>query len=174
MKKIVLALAAGTVVLMSQHVKSEPQVLTASQMDEVTASGVLVDVFSFANAQGNSANASTYTRTHIVTTPETEVGFGVGIGRAVACCGPDAEVDVASGGIGAGDRVQGRIYGVVFRSPRLAYAVSVVTVVVISRATLAEKTTGLVGHGSFSAGAEMRLRFTDIHQGEGTFLISEF
>ncbi len=172
MKKIVVALAAGTAVLMSQHVNSEPQVLTASQMDEVTASGVWVDVFSFANAQGNSANASTYTQTHIVTAPGTELAFGVGIGRAVACCGPDAEVDVASRGSGAGDRVLGRIYGVVLRSPRFAYAVSVVTVVVISRAPAANNTTGFVG--DMSAGAEMRLRSAHIHQWEGRSTLIDF
>ncbi len=174
MKKIVVALAAGTAVLMSQHVKSEPQVLTASQMDEVTASGVLVDVSSFAHAQGNSANASTYTRTHVVSAPGNELGFGVGIGRAVACCGPDAEVDVASRGIGAGDRVLGRIYGVARRSPRFASAVSVVTVVVSSRATPAENTIGLVRDMSLSAGAEKRLRSADIRQWEGRSTLIDF
>jgi len=148
-KKIVVALAAGTAVLMSQTVKSEPQVLTASQMDEVTASGVFVDVFSLASAQGNFANASTYTRTHIVTTPWTETGFGVGIGRAVACCGPDAEIEVASGGVGAGDRVLGRMHSVVRHSPRFAHAVSVVTVVVISKATPAEILQDLRDMGRF-------------------------
>ncbi len=171
MKKMLVALA---VALISQHVNSEPQVLTASQMDEVTASGVFVDVFSFANGQGNSVNASTYTHTHVVTAPGTEVGFGVGIGRAVACCGPDAEVDVASRGIGAGDRVLGRIYGVVRRSPRFAYAVSVVTVVVISMAPAAKNTTGFVGDMSLSAGAEMRLRSADIHQWEGRSTLIDF
>lgn len=174
MKKIVVALAAGMAVMISQHVNSEPQVLTASQMEEVTASGVFVDVFSFANAQGNSASASAYTYTHVVTAPGTELGFGVGIGRAVACCGPDAEVDVASRGIGAGDRVLGKIYGVVLRSHGFAYAVSMVTVVVSSTATPAENTTGLVGHGSFSAGAEMRLRSADIDQWEGRSTLIDF
>ncbi|MGH6636299.1 MAG: hypothetical protein ACRED0_09280 [Gammaproteobacteria bacterium] len=152
-KKIVVALAVA--VLMSQDIKSEPQVLTASQMDEVTASGVFVDVLSLASGQGDSANVSTYTHTHIVTTPWIEVGFGVSIARAVACCGPDAEVEVASEGIGAGDRVLRRTHGVVRHSPRFAHAVSVVTVVVISRATPAEIRAGLAEHGSFSGGAKM-------------------
>lgn len=138
MKRVAVALAASVLSLMPYAAEAEPQVLTASQMDEITAGGVFVDVIALADAMGDFGRAVTQTRTRIVTTPWTEAGFGTGSARAVACCGSDAEAEAESLGIGAADGVFGGAHGVERQSSRLAYAVSVVTVVVISRASRAE------------------------------------
>ena len=87
--------------------KAEPQMLTPSQLDGVTAGGVYVDVSTLVNAVGNYARAITETQATAVGNQGLDVGFGVGFGEGVACCGSDAQVHVQTEVSGAGDRVMG-------------------------------------------------------------------
>ena len=86
---------------------AEPQVLTGTQLDGVTAGGVLVDVSTLAVALGDHASGITDTRTTVVGTEWLAAGLGLGMGQAFACCGPDSQVIVGSAAAGAGDRVHG-------------------------------------------------------------------
>jgi hypothetical protein len=87
--------------------KAEPQMLTLSQLDGVTAGGVHVDVSTLVNAVGDYARAVTEARTTVVSGQGLDAGFGLGFGEGVACCGSDPEVRVQTEVSGAGDQVMG-------------------------------------------------------------------
>lgn len=147
-KRIAMTLAAGATALMSQAVKAEPLVLTPAQMDDVTAGGIFVDVAAFAGASGDFARARTDTDTMLVSGPWYEVGRGIAVATALACCGSDAEAVAATLAMGGADENvrssthmdQGGFFVVSF---------SVVAIFVISR------TPGGVFHTASLAGAEM-------------------
>jgi hypothetical protein len=96
-------------------VTAEPQVLTDSALDAVTAAGVLVDVSSVANAIGDHTIADTSAYTSVRTKGLFEIGVGFSDGAAAACCGEESDVVLDSTAVGAGDLVYGKTYTVEFR-----------------------------------------------------------
>jgi hypothetical protein len=102
-------------------VTAEPQVLADSELDVVTASGVLVNVGSVANAIGDHIVADTSSYTSARTEGLIEVGVGVSDGYALACCGGESDVVLDSTAVGAGDLVYGKTYTAEFRGA--AYSV---------------------------------------------------
>jgi hypothetical protein len=105
-----LAVLLGIITLMVapwSPAKAEPQMLTPSQLDGVTAGGVYVDVSTLVNAVGDYTRAVTETQATAVGNQGLDAGFGVAFGEGVACCGSDAEVHVQTEVTGAGDRVMG-------------------------------------------------------------------
>jgi hypothetical protein len=101
-------------------------------MDSVTAAGVLVDVASFAAALGDAGHARTDASTFVFGGKYLDLGFGITRGRAFACCGEDADVEVDSAVLGIGDIVHGVAHGVEHDGPPLAYGFSVGFVVAVS------------------------------------------
>jgi hypothetical protein len=86
---------------------AEPMELTAAQLDQVTAAGVAVAVDVFAQAIGAAAETYTTTLTDAFSNPWLSVAFGIGVGQAYACCGPDAEVAVGTTVAGTGGHTAG-------------------------------------------------------------------
>jgi hypothetical protein len=101
-------------------------------MDSVTAAGVLVEVSSFATAIGDGAHTRTDANTFVFGGKYLDLGVGITRGRAAACCGEDADVEVASAVLGIGDIVHGVVHGVERDGPLLAYGLSVGLVVAVS------------------------------------------
>jgi hypothetical protein len=101
-------------------VAADPQVLTDSELDAVTASGVLVNVSSVASAFGDHIVADTNAYTSVRGGPFIEVGVGFSDGYAAACCGEESDVVLDSAAIGAGDLVYGKTYTVEFRGATYA------------------------------------------------------
>jgi hypothetical protein len=145
-KRLFSMIAAAALLLMSQAVKAEPQVLTPAQMDDVTAGGV-VDVAAFAGASGDFARAHTDTDTKLVGGPWYEVGSGMAVATSLACCGSDAEAVAATLAVGADGNVRSSTH--MDQGGFFVVAFSVVTVFGISR------TPGGVFHTASLAGAEM-------------------
>lgn len=96
-------------------VTAEPQVLGESELDAVTAAGVLVAVSSVANARGDRSVTNTNAQTSVRRGGLFEVGVGISEGYATACCGEESTVALASSAVGAGDLVYGKTYSVEFR-----------------------------------------------------------
>jgi hypothetical protein len=139
MKMTTVAVAIGAVILMASAVKAEPQVLTPSQMDQVTAAGADMAVTALAGASGDfSASTFTDTRTKVVSGPWHEVGVGIGVARSLACCGDANEVEVATWGGEAGDNVWSVTHRMKLQSGLFAHAISVTTTVIIWRAPAEE------------------------------------
>jgi hypothetical protein len=132
-KRIAVAVAAGTTALMAQAVKAGPQVLTASQMDRVTAGSVYVDVFSLAGAVGDSTRSFTDTNVQVMSSQWFELGFGIAVAKSFACCGPDVQVYAAALGTTAGDEVRTNTHAAEHQGGLVAVAISMVTVFVISQ-----------------------------------------
>jgi hypothetical protein len=129
-KRIAMTLAAGATALMSQAVKADPQVLTPSQMDDVTAGG-FVDVAAFAGASGDFAHALTDTNAKLVVGPWYEVGSGMAVATSLACCGSDAEAVAATWAVGADENVRSSTR--MDRGGVFAVSFSVVGIFAISR-----------------------------------------
>lgn len=113
--------------------KAEPQMLTAAEMDGITAAGALVDVDTIAAALGNYASAVTDVRTLLIESPWLSVGIGWGIGEAVACCGPDSSAAVGASADGKGDLVRGRAVQLERDNGVLAVGLATAWVLAISR-----------------------------------------
>jgi hypothetical protein len=85
----------------------EPMVLSDFELDAITATGVLVDVNSLATALGAFTDTRTEANTFAFDGDHLDLGLGITFGRALACCGDDADVAVASTALGIGDHVRG-------------------------------------------------------------------
>ena len=96
-------------------VAAEPQALADSELDAVTAAGVLVAVSSVAHAVGDHIVADTSSYTSVRGGPLIEVGVGFSDGYATACCGEESDVVLDSTAVGVGDLVYGKTYTVEFR-----------------------------------------------------------
>lgn len=105
---------------MPSVVTAGPQVLRDSELDAVTAAGVLVAVDSTVNAVGDHTVADTNASTSIRGGPFVQVGVGFGDGNAAACCGIESDVALDSTAVGAGDLVFGKTYTVEFRGASYA------------------------------------------------------
>jgi hypothetical protein len=96
-------------------VAADPRVLANSELDAITAAGVLVNVESVANAIGDHIVAGTSAHTSVRGGPLFQVGVGFSDGYAAACCGEESDVLLDSTAVGAGDLVYGKTYTVEFR-----------------------------------------------------------
>lgn len=100
--------AAATVLLgllLPATVAAEPRVLGEAALDGVTAAGVFVQVDSAAAAIGDRTRTLTDARTLTLPGSWFDLGVGLTLGHAFACCGEDADVAVGSTATGAGDIV---------------------------------------------------------------------
>ena len=79
--------------------------LTETELDGVSAAGVGVDVETMAFATGQFGQTATDLVTGIVANGPVVIGYGFGVGEAIACCGPDAEVRLGTSLSGTGDYV---------------------------------------------------------------------
>jgi hypothetical protein len=133
--------AAAAVVLgmTTSAVADEPMVLSDYELDSITAAGVLLDVNSVAAALGDFANTRTDANTLVFNGEDLDLGVGITIGQALACCGEDANVGIGSEVLGIGDIVHGTTHHVRHEGRRLAYGLAV----------------GLVVAGSFESDSAM-------------------
>jgi hypothetical protein len=107
--------AAATAILLGltspTAVMAEPQMLTASQMDRLTAGGIHVEVRAFASSSGRYASARTRAYASAgITKDRIDVGVGFAEGQAFACCGSESEVTVHSTANSTGDVVHSSTY----------------------------------------------------------------
>ena len=119
--------AAAAVVLgmATSAVADEPTVLSDQELDSITAAGVLIDVDSVAAALGDFAHTRTDANTLVFSGEDLDLGVGITVGQALACCGEDANVGVGSEVLGIGDIVHGTTHHVKHEGRRLAYGLSV-------------------------------------------------
>jgi hypothetical protein len=119
--------AAAAVVLgmTTSAVADERMVLSDLALDAITASGVLVDVASVAAAVSDFGHTRTDADTLVISKEYLDLGVGITIGQALACCGEDADVEVGSAVLGIGDIVHGTTHRVKHDGRRLAYGLSV-------------------------------------------------
>jgi hypothetical protein len=101
--------AAAAVVLVlttSAGVAQEATVLTDRDLDAVTAAGVAVDVNSLAAAFGDRTRTLTDADTFTVAGKSFDLGVGLTLAHAYGCCGEEADVEVGSSALGAGEIVR--------------------------------------------------------------------
>jgi hypothetical protein len=111
---------------------AEPQVLADWELDSITAAGVLVDVSSIAAALGDFAKAKTDANTFAFDGKTLDLGVGITMGQALACCGEEADVEVGSAVLGIGDIVHGVTHAVEHDGRPLAYGLSLGFVIALS------------------------------------------
>jgi hypothetical protein len=111
---------------------TQPTVLADSELDSVTAAGVLVDAGSFAAALGDFGHTLTDANTFVFGGEHLDLGVGTTTGQAFACCGEDADVEVGSAVLGIGDIVHGVAHGIEHDRGLLAYGFSWGLVVAVS------------------------------------------
>jgi len=87
--------------------KAEPRVLSASELDDVTAGMVFVQIDAVAEAFGYDAETHTDASTTAISTSLFDLAYGIGQSRAVACCGPTADAKARASAIGRGASVLG-------------------------------------------------------------------
>jgi hypothetical protein len=96
-------------------VTAQPQILTASEMDRVTASGIRIEARAFAQASGDHALAHTRSDALVSTINAGEIGIGFAEGLAFACCSRQSDVAVGSSVSTTGEIVLRKTYAVKFR-----------------------------------------------------------
>jgi hypothetical protein len=113
----VIATAVGLLLCMlaPAAATAKPTVLTAAELDGVTAGGIRVDATARARASGDHVLAQTVSDAFVVTTKAGELGIGFAEGMASACCGPESAVAVHSSVSSTGETVHSENYAVTFR-----------------------------------------------------------
>ena len=127
--------AAAAIVLgmtTSAGLADEAKVLSDRELDSVTAAGVFVDVNSLAAASGDRTRTFTDADTFTIAGKSFDLGVGFTLGKALACCGEEAAVEVDSAVLGVGDIVQGAKQAVKNDNGHLALGVSAGFVVAVS------------------------------------------
>jgi hypothetical protein len=109
------AMALLLAILSPAAVTAQPRILTASELDEVTASGIRIEALAFAQASGDHALAHTHSDAMVSTINEREVGIGLAEGLAFACCSRRSDVAVGSSVSTTGEIVLRKTYAVKFR-----------------------------------------------------------
>ena len=94
---------------------AKPTVLTAAELDGVTAGGIRVDASARAQASGDHVLAQTTSDAVVITFKEQELGIGFAEGLASACCGPESAVAVHSSVSSTGETVHSKSAAVTFR-----------------------------------------------------------
>jgi hypothetical protein len=109
------AVALLLAILSPAAVIAQPRILTASEMDGVTASGIRIEARAFAQASGDHALAHTRSDAMVSTINKREVGIGLAEGLAFACCSRQSDVAVGSSVSTTGEIVLRKTYAVKFR-----------------------------------------------------------
>ncbi len=135
---ILLFLALNTVVF---AVLAEPERLTESQMDAVTAGTVVIGMNAIAIAgfpayPTYTTSTSTNTSTTVLSAPRNIVEIRLGFGQAVACCGPNNYTNVQSTYYAEGDRVIANSMNINTTTPIFSYSYGFATVIVINTPSL--------------------------------------
>jgi hypothetical protein len=102
-------------ILLPAAATAKPTVLTSSELDEVTASGIQIKARAFAQASGDHVLAHTHSDAMVSTIHEREVGIGFAEGLAFACCSRESDVAVGSSVSTTGEIVLRKTYAVKFR-----------------------------------------------------------
>ena len=102
-------------ILLPAAAVAKPTVLTASEMDEVTASGIRIEARAFAQASGDHVLAHTRSDALVSTLNAREIGIGLAEGLAFACCSRQSDVAVGSSVSTTGEIVLRKTYVVKFR-----------------------------------------------------------
>jgi hypothetical protein len=126
------AAVAGVLAMTTSAAADEPTVLSDLELDAITAAGVLIDVGSIAAALGDYAHTQTDANTFASGGEHFDVGVGITMGQAFACCGEQADVEVGSAVLGSGDIVHRTTRAVEFDGPRWKHGFSAGFVVAIS------------------------------------------
>jgi hypothetical protein len=100
------AAAAMMLLMMPSGGVAEPTVLSDSELDAITAAGVLVDVRSVVAAFGDATRTLTDAKTFAIAGEGFDLGVGRTVGQALACCGEEADVEVGSAVFGVGNIVR--------------------------------------------------------------------
>jgi hypothetical protein len=116
----------------SAAVAGEPRVLSDPELATITAAGVLVNVSSVAAALSELGIAVTDANTGVYGGEQMDVGIGITMGQAFACCGENTDVEVGSSALGVGDIVHGAAHGVEHKGSLFAYGLSVGFVLALS------------------------------------------
>jgi hypothetical protein len=130
----VRAAAAAVVLLlmMPAGVVAGPKVLSALELDAVTAGAIAVNVSSVAAAFGDLTHTDTEAKTFAFDGENVDLGVGRTVGQALACCGEEADVEVGSAVFGMGDIVHSSTRAVKHGTRLLVYGLSVGVVVAVS------------------------------------------
>jgi hypothetical protein len=117
---------------------AEPERLTESQMDAVTAGAVVVGMSATAIADfpTYTTYTSTNTSTTVISAPSNIVEIGLGSGQAVACCGPDTYTAVQSTYYAEGDHVIANSVNVNTTNPIFSKSFGRITVIEINTTSL--------------------------------------
>jgi hypothetical protein len=126
------AAAAVILLMMPAGVLAQPKVLSNSELDAITAAGILVEVDSFSMAIGDVGRARTDAKTFAFGGRYVDLGVGITRGQALACCGEEADVEVGSEVLGIGDLVQGVTHAVEHDGLLLAFGLSAGLVIAVS------------------------------------------
>jgi hypothetical protein len=94
---------------------AEPRVLTAPELDGVTAAGIRVDATAFARASGDFALAQTRSDAFVSTINDWDLGVGFAEGLAFACCRRESDVAVHSSVSSTGQIIHSKTHAVTFR-----------------------------------------------------------
>jgi hypothetical protein len=151
--------AAVVLGITTSAVADEPMVLSDSDLDAITAAGILIDVNSLATALGDFAHTRTDANTLVINGEDWDLGVGITIGQALACCGEDADVEVGSEVLGIGDIVHGTTHRVGHDGRRLAYGLSVGRVLAVSF----ENPPATVRDAHLAMLKELRAALADFH-----------
>jgi hypothetical protein len=138
---------------------AEPKVLADWELDSITAAGVLVDVSSIAAALGDFAKAKTDADTFAFDGKTLDLGVGITMGQALACCGEEADVEVGSAVLGIGDIVHGFTHRVEHDGRSLAHGLSVGFVLAMSF----ENHSATVRDAHLAMLKELRAALADFH-----------
>jgi len=96
-------------------VAAEPSVLTAPELDGVTAGGIRVDATAFAQASGDFALAQSRSDAFVSTIDQRELGIGFADALAFACCRRASDVAVHSSVSSTGEVVHRETRAATFR-----------------------------------------------------------
>jgi len=147
MNKNLLSLLALYTVIFAAFLKpaalwaAEPERLTASQMDTVTAGAVVIGMTAMAIAGLSpyptyTSYTSTTTWTTVINPPTNIVQIGLGFGKAVACCGQGTYTDVQSMYYAEGDRVIANNMNINTTTPVFSSSFGFTTVIVVNTASM--------------------------------------
>jgi hypothetical protein len=123
---------AMMLLMMPAGVVAEPKVLSSFELDAITAAGALVDVSSVAAAFGDATRTVTDASTFAVAEESFDLAAGRTVGRALACCGEEADVEVGSAVFGMGDIVRSSTRAVKNGNRFLVHGLSASFIVAVS------------------------------------------
>lgn len=106
-RRSVIVLIAMAPMTLPVFAKAEPKILSASELDSVTAGAASAQIEAVAGAIGEHAETSTDARTIALSTPLFDLAYGIGRSHARACCGSKVDVQAETLATGQGAVVLG-------------------------------------------------------------------